>query len=80
MDNVTVQDLIVHAYEQKPLEFQDTFSNLMASKITAAVDARKIEVAQSMFSDQPSSEEYESDTEQEDQEIDQEEPADGPTA
>ena len=68
MDNETVQDLIIHAYDQKPLEFQDTFANLIADRLVQAIDVKKIEVSQSMFSDQPASEDYESDLDQEEQE------------
>jgi hypothetical protein len=68
MDNETMQDLIIHAYEQKPLEFQSSFNDLIADRIVKAVDIKKIEVAQSMFSDQPASEDYESESDQEEQE------------
>lgn len=72
MENeVSVQDLISLSYEQKPIEFQQTFDALIADKIAAAVGNRKIELAQTMFGDQPASEDYES------QELDQEETQDG---
>lgn len=87
MDNVTVQNLITHAYEQKPLEFQNSFNDLMASRLAAAVDNKKIEVAQSMFG---STEEVEGDVETEVEDnadvvdetdtTDQEEPVNGETA
>lgn len=70
-NEVSVQDLISFSYEQKPIEFQQAFDTLIAGKIAAAVDNKKIEVAQSMFSDQPPSEDYES------QELDQEDNQDG---
>jgi hypothetical protein len=59
MDNVS--DLITHAYDQKPIEFQSTFSNLIADRLVKAIDDRKIEVAQSMF--RPEESEVESDEE-----------------
>ena len=68
MDNETMQDLIIHAYDQKPLEFQSSFNDLIADRIVKAVDIKKIEVAQSMFSDQPAGEDYESESDQEEQE------------
>jgi hypothetical protein len=81
-DNVTVQDLIYHSYEQKPIEFQNAFNTLMSDKITAAVNDRKMEVAQTMFRDQQEYEE-EDQKEQPDTEIesetDQEETSDGET-
>ena len=70
MDNV-IQDLISLSYEQKPVEFQQAFDTLMSSKISSAIDNKKIEIAQSMFNDLPASEDYES------QELDQEENQDG---
>lgn len=73
---VSVQDLISYSYEQKPLEFQQAFDSLVAGKIAAAVDNRKMEIAQSLFNDQPASEDYESEQEL-DQELDQEETQDG---
>jgi hypothetical protein len=74
MDNeLSVSDLIVHSYNQQPIEFQNTFDAIMNSKIAAAVNSKKLEVAQVMFSDQPPSEDYESD-------LDQEESTDGEAA
>jgi hypothetical protein len=73
MENeVSVQDLISTSYEQKPLDFQNAFDSLMVSRIAAAVDNRKMEIAQSLFNDQPASEDYELE-----QELDQEETTDG---
>lgn len=73
MENeVSVQDLISLSYEQKPLDFQNAFDSLMAGRIADAISNRKIEIAQSMFGDQPPSEDYESE-----QELDQEETTDG---
>lgn len=74
MDNeLSVSDLIAHSYNQQPIEFQNTFDAIMNSKIAAAVNNKKLEVAQAMFSDQPPSEDYESD-------LDQEESTDGEAA
>jgi hypothetical protein len=73
MDNeVSVQDLISLSYEQKPIEFQQTFDSLIAGRIAAAVNDRKMQIAQTMFSDQPPSEDYASESE-----LDQEETEDG---
>lgn len=75
MENeVSVQDLISLSYEQKPLDFQNAFDTLIAGKIATAIDNRKMEIAQSMFSDLPPSEDYE---EYEESELEQEEPSDG---
>jgi hypothetical protein len=56
MDDVQVQDLIAYAYDQKPIEFQNSFNDLMASRLTAAIDAKKIEVAQNIFTNEEESE------------------------
>lgn len=68
MDNATVQDLISFSYDQKPIEFQDAFNALVMDRLTQAVDQRKIQVAQAMFGDQPASEDFESEQDQEDTE------------
>ena len=69
MDNeFSVQDLISLSYEQKPIEFQQAFDSLIAGRIAAAVDNKKVEVAQTMFNDQPGSEDFASDSDQEDNE------------
>ena len=82
MDDVTVQDLISLSYEQKPIEFQNAFNSLMSDRITAAINDKKIEVAQSMYNDHEEVEEIEDEQEIEDTEItdqDQEEEQDGET-
>ena len=66
MDNeFSVQDLISLSYDQKPIEFQQAFDSLIAGRIAAAVDNKKVEVAQTMFNDQPGSEDFASDSDQE---------------
>ena len=73
MDNVS--DLITHAYDQKPLEFQTSFNNLIADRLVDAISNKKVEVAQTMFMQPETEPEVESDTE-----TDQEEVTDGATA
>ena len=73
MENeVSVQDLISLSYDQKPIEFQQAFDTLVSGKIATAIDARKMEIAQTMFGDQAASEDYESEPE-----LDQEDNEDG---
>jgi hypothetical protein len=72
MDNeISVQDLISLSYDQKPIEFQQAFDTLIAGRIAAAVDVKKMEVAQTMFGDQAGSEDYDESG------LDQEETEDG---
>lgn len=67
MDNVTIQDLISLSYDQKPIEFQQAFNSLVIDRVANSISNKKIEIAQSMFSDQPASEDYdESELNQED--------------
>lgn len=78
----SVQDLISTAFDQKPVDFENAFSSLIVDRLAAAVETRKIEVAQSMFGDQASSEDYSSDETEEESEVEteQEEEQDGEVA
>jgi hypothetical protein len=76
MDNeqqVLPVDLIQHAYEQKPIEFRQTFDALINDKLIQAIGNKKIEVAQTMFgagdtnTDTTDNTEVESETEEEDE-------------
>lgn len=44
-----VSNLIIEAIEKKPYDMKGTFHQLMASKIEEALEAKKIEVAESFF-------------------------------
>lgn len=44
-----VADLINFSSNQKPLEFTATFKEIMQDRISAAIENKKIEVAQTMF-------------------------------
>lgn len=48
-------DLVVSAIQQKPVEFEQIFGELMIDRLQAAVETRKQEIAQTMFN--PASEE-----------------------
>jgi hypothetical protein len=47
-----VSDLIVAAYEQKPIDFEQIFSSIVVDRITDAVTMKRVEVAQDMYGDQ----------------------------
>jgi hypothetical protein len=49
MDKYTVQDLINYSYNQQPIEFGHAFDDLITDRIASAVDAKKIELSQMMF-------------------------------
>lgn len=54
MDNtVSVSDLVVSAYEQKPLDFETAFNDLIVDRIRNAVEQKKIEIAQQMYNYTP---------------------------
>lgn len=79
----SVQDLISTAYDQKPVDFETAFSALIVDRLAAAVDDKKVSVAQAMFGDQASSEDYSSDeteAEESEVELEQEEEQDGESA
>ena len=44
-----IEDLIASAIEQRPTEFEDTFNSLVLDRVQSAVEARKQEIATSMF-------------------------------
>jgi late competence protein required for DNA uptake (superfamily II DNA/RNA helicase) len=49
----TLNDLVKLSASQQPLEFQQVFDTLILDKIQAAVDNKKLEIAQSMFNSAP---------------------------
>lgn len=49
MDKYEVQDMVINAVDQKPLEFRNAFNDVMLDKIRDAVALKKIEVAQRFF-------------------------------
>jgi hypothetical protein len=51
MDKYTIQDLILSAADQKPDDFTQGFNSLMIDKLNDAIDVKKQELAQFMFSD-----------------------------
>ena len=48
MDN-EVTDLIQHAYDQKPIEFRQSFDALLNDKLVQAIGNKKVDVARNMF-------------------------------
>jgi hypothetical protein len=51
----SVSDLIVAAYEQKPIDFEQIFSNIVVDRVSDVVNAKRVEVAQNMYGDQDNS-------------------------
>lgn len=51
-----LNDLVVAALDQKPLDFETAFDNLVVDRIRSAIENKKIEVAQQMYGYEPSNE------------------------
>jgi hypothetical protein len=51
-----LNDLVVAALDQKPLDFETAFDNLVVDRIRSAIENKKIEVAQQMYGYEPSDE------------------------
>ena len=68
-----VSDLVASAIDQKPLEFQQTFNDLLRNRISDAVQARKFELASGLASSEPEPESEPEETEADYEEVDDEE-------
>lgn len=66
-----IADLIGYAVNQNPIEFQQTFNDIVTDRLAQAVDARKIELAQNVFKDAPEADEEEPETPDEDVDADE---------
>ena len=62
----TLDDLVIATLEQKPTDFEAAFDNVITDRIRAAVEDKKIAIAQQMYNYEP-----------EEQELETEEPDDG---
>lgn len=58
----SLTDLLKYSYAEKPVDFAQAFNSLIGDKLEAAVNNKKLEIAQSIFS---APEEYEQDSEYE---------------
>jgi hypothetical protein len=60
MDNEkNISDLLKFSYEQKPVEFEQTFNSLIADKMFDAINNKKLEVAQRIYGTSEDQEETE---------------------
>lgn len=55
-----LEDLIAATAEQKPLEFENAFNDIVVDRIRDAIEAKKVDIAHQMYGYQPP-EEYETD-------------------
>ena len=54
MDNkYDLTDLVVSAIEQKPLDFETAFNDIIVDRIRDAVESKKIAIAQQMYGYEP---------------------------
>ena len=54
MDNkYDLSDLVVSAIEQKPMDFETAFNDIIVDRIRDAVENKKIEIAQQMYNYEP---------------------------
>lgn len=52
MDNETehtLTDLLRYSYAEKPVDFAQTFNSLIGDKLEAAINNKKLEIAQGIF-------------------------------
>jgi hypothetical protein len=63
----SIQDIIDAAVEEKPQEVASHFNDVLGQKVLDALDARKKQLAQSMFSNSNDDQETETEVEAQDQ-------------
>lgn len=49
----TLKDLVVFGAQQKPIEFNQAFNELITDRLRSAVDDKKLELARSIFNNAP---------------------------
>jgi hypothetical protein len=57
-------DLVVSAIEQKPLDFESAFNDLIVDRIRGAVEQKKIDIAQQMYGYEPEEQYDDAETEE----------------
>ena len=72
-----VADLINFSSNQKPIDFEQTFKGIISAKVSDAIEAKKMEISQTMFA---SNEQEEDEIEIEDLEDETEEEIDAEDA
>lgn len=69
-DKYDIDNLLSTVVDSKPVEFSKSFNDIIVSKITDAVNDKKIEIAQNMFTTPEPEEEPEiEETEENDEEL-----------
>ena len=57
MSDKYLNNLVKHAIDQKPVEFDTDFQSIIRDKLTAAVERKKDELAKSFFANQEDNDE-----------------------
>ena len=65
MSEFTISDMIDSANRASPSDFQTAFNDLLLSKIAAAIDSKRTEIAQDYFSSDEGEEETNTDNDNE---------------
>lgn len=60
-----VSDLVVSALEQRPLDFENAFNDLIIDRLQTAIHDKKVAIAQQMYGYQPEAEQETDYTEEE---------------
>lgn len=64
MSEFTISDMIDSANRSSPSDFQSTFNNVLLDKIAAAIEQKRLEVAQTYFSSDEDSEDIDTETDE----------------
>lgn len=56
-----LDDLVVAAAQQKPIEFEAAFNDLVVDRIRTAIEDKKVQIAQQMYNYEPPVDEVETD-------------------
>lgn len=59
-----VSDLVVSALEQRPLDFENAFNDLIVDRIRGAIEDKKIAIAKQMYGYDPEEENDDAETEE----------------
>ena len=77
LPNMNVTDIIQNAFNKKPQDVEHSFNNVIQQKMADAIDARREEIAQSMYGSESDDADVEPDGDSEElDQVDIEEPTD----
>ena len=66
LPNLNVTDIIQNAFDQRPQDVEHSFNNVIQQKMADAIDARREEIAQSMYGSESDDADVEPDDDHED--------------